>query len=300
MSQPQNPQNPQYPPAGQNYPGAGGPQGQPYPTQGGQPGYPPLGYPGQGGPGQPGQGGFRPAAAPPKGNKLVLGIVVAGLVAVVLIGILAMSLFGGRQAPEPNATPTVATSAPTASPSFQPTESPTAEPTVSTTPEPTDSPTTQPTDPSGAVEVGLGTSVVPVSGWKQSYRDELKNYTELSDGTALLVTQAFRVDSGVKGTQIVDSYVKQLAAKMTGVQKGTVKELDVGNEALSVGVGAVRGTKATSQGSIKLVYTVLISVRTDGLSVMATLITDSSTDPADYQEAYLEMASSLLNSQLAA
>ncbi|QLQ15310.1 MAG: hypothetical protein HZY73_05925 [Micropruina sp.] len=143
--------------------------------------------------------------------------------------------------------------------------------------------------------------MVPADGWEKAYRDELKNYIELSDGKAIAVDQALRVDTGTKGTDVVSAYLKQLQGKMTGAQLGTVKTLDVQNDKLSVGMGSIRGTRATSQGSVKLNYFVIISVRkSDGLSVLTALITDSSTDPSGYSDPFLQMAESLLNSQLKA
>lgn len=340
QGRPQQPQQPQqYPPAGQvpqgqpPYQPAGQVPQQPYQGQGGYqaPGqYPQGGAPGQyqqagaagpfqapgayptqqtpQRPGYPSGGGFNPGgqAPPKKSNAMVLGIVGAGVLAVALLGGLVMTLTGGTKTTNdptvaPTVLPTVAptTAQPSPSVSTDPTQSPSPEPTF-TSPEPSPTESTAPS-PGDSLDVGLGVSVVPVDGWRQSYRDELKNYLELSDGTALTVDQAFRVDTGTKGTDVVSAYLKQLQGKMTGAQLGAVKTLDVKNDKLSVGMGSIRGTRATSQGSVKLNYFVIISVRkADGLSVLTALITDSNTDPAGYSDPFLQMAESLLNSQLKA
>lgn len=305
------PQGSPYPQGGQ-YPVGGYPAGSQY---GAPAGYSPAGgyqggggqYPGQSPQGQFGQGGFPPGARPPapKGNKTVLGVVIAAVAAVALLGVLLMIVFGGGSpSVQPTAQPTVVV--PSQPPSVEPTSQPTTEPSTPATEEPPSTPAspepspgpTQTTQPSGGVEVGLGTSVVPASGWRQSYRDETKNYTELTDDTALLVTQALTVDPGTTGTAMVDAYLQQMAGRLTGSQKGTVSQLNV-HAKLSAATGSIRGTRATSQGSVKLTYITIMSVRSaDGLTVMATLVTDSKTDPASYKDTYLQMVESLLNSQL--
>lgn len=303
-----------YPQGGQQYP-QGYPPGQqpgqggrPYPQQGG--GYPPSGqYPPAGAsgpfggqaamgsrPGYPGGGGgFQPQPPKPKSNGMVIGIVVAGLAAVALAGWLLMSIFGsGGGDPTPSVSPTA--SAPSTPPTPQP------SPSTSTDPTPQPSPSTSTTNdpPAGATEVGLGVSVVPADGWQQSSRNELKNYTELSNGKALLATQAFRVEGQVTGKDIVAAYMKQITANMTGVSSKPPATMDVKTDRLSVGIGSWSGTRATAQGSIKLSYVSIISVRDDGLAVMSTLILPPGVGLDSVQADYTAMTNSMLNSQLAA
>ena len=303
-----------YPQGGQQYP-QGYPPGQqpgqggrPYPQQGG--GYPPSGqYPPAGAsgpfggqaamgsrPGYPGGGGgFQPQPPKPKSNGMVIGIVVAGLAAVALAGWLLMSIFGsGGGDPTPSVSPTA--SAPSTPPTPQP------SPSTSTDPTPQPSPSTSTSTPpaGGALEVGLGVSVTPADGWRQSSRDELKSYTELTNGKALLATQAFRVDSGVTGKDIVTAYMKQITANMTGVSSKPAATMDVKTDRLSVGIGSWSGTRATAQGSIKLSYLSIISVRDDGLAVMSTLILPPGVGLDSVQADYTAMTNSMLNSQLAA
>ena len=297
------PQGGQPPQAGQ-YPGQGGPQypqgGQPYPQQGG--GYRPAGqYPPAGG--QPGMGGypgggggFPPAPAKPKSNGMVIGIVVAGLAVVALAGWLLMTLLGpGGGGTTPTVSPTVSTQ--TTAPTPQPTQS--TEPTTDPTPQPSPTATTN-TNPAGGVEVGLGVSITPADGWRQSSRNELKNYTELSNGKAILATQAFRVEGQVTGKDVVTQYMKQITAGLTGVTTRNPEVLDVKNDRLSAGIASWAGTKATSQGSVKVSYVSIIAVRDDGLTVMSTLIVPAGTTVASLQDEYLTMTNSMLNSQLQA
>ncbi|MCW3157174.1 hypothetical protein [Micropruina sonneratiae] len=283
---------------GQQYPQQGGQQypqqGAQYPQQGGQQ-YPAAGASGQFGQRPPGGGyggGFQPQPAKPKSNGVVIGIVVAGIAAVALLGWLLMTMFGGGNDPDPTPTPTVSTQTTDPGPSPTPTE------TTSTDPSP--SPTTSTSTPAGSAEVGLGVSVAPADGWQQTSRNELKNYTELSNGKALLATQAFRVEGNVTGKDIVTAYMKQITENMTGVSSKDPATMDVKNERLSVGIGSWAGTRATSQGSVKLQYVSIISVRDDGLAVMSTLIVPSGTTVASQQDDYLAMTNSLLSSQLKA
>lgn len=308
-----NPQGQPYPQQGQPYPPGGGqvPPGGQYPQQGRpypQPGagygaggqYPPAGASAPYGAGpQPGYGGgFQPQPPKPKSNGMVIGIVVAGLAVVALAGWLLMSLFGpGGGDPTPSVSPSVSTQ--TTAPSPQPSPDPSTDP--STDPSPSPSPSTSTNKPpSGGLEVGLGVSVTPVSGWGQSDRDEMKNYTELSNGKALLATQAFRVEGQVTGQDVVAAYMKQITANMTGVSTKTPGVMDVKNSRLSVGIGSWTGTRATAQGSVKLSYVSIISVRDDGLTVMSTLIVPAPNTVASVQDDYLTMTNSLLNSQLQA
>ena len=314
-----------YPQQGQPYPAQQGgqfPQGQPYPQQGGQfpqkggpfpqgqqpAGYTPSGgqYPPVGGqfgqpptggqPGYQGGGGFRPQPPKPKSNGMIIGVVLAGLVAVALAGWLLMSLFGSTSdpsvVPSVQPSPAVSSVAPTLGPS----------PSTSTDPDPSPSasPSTSTNTPSGSLEVGLRVSVVPADGWQQSSRDEIKNYTELSNGKALLATQAFQVQGSVTGKDIVAAYMKQITDTMTGVTTKDPAVMDVKNNRLSVGIGSWAGTRATSQGSVKLQYLTIISVRDDGLAVMSTLIVPSGSTVAAQQADYLAMTNSLLSSQLKA
>jgi len=142
--------------------------------------------------------------------------------------------------------------------------------------------------------------VTPADGWAQSNRNELKNYTELSNGKALLATQAFQVQGSATGQEIVAAYMKQITATMSGVTTKDPAKLDVKNDRLSAGIGSWTGTRATSQGSVKLSYLTIISVRDDGLAVMSTLIVPSGVTVASVQNDYLAMTNSLLNSQLTA
>ena len=143
-------------------------------------------------------------------------------------------------------------------------------------PTPTPDPGTTSPQPGGAGEVGLGIVCTPASGWTQFKRDEIKNYTELSNGKALLATQAFQVQGQVTGKDVVAAYLKQITESMTGAT--TTKQpatLDVKADRLSVGIAGWSGTRATAQGSVKLQYVSIISVRDDGLAVMSTLIVPS-------------------------
>lgn len=304
QGQPGSPGGP-FPPGGQPYPQGGRPpQGGGYPQPGYGPAgqYPPAGASGPfGGGSQPGYpgGGYQPQPPKPKSNGMVIGIVVAGLAVVALAGWLLMTLLGPSGGdPTPSVSPTV--SAPsTPPPSPQPSPDPSTDPSTDPSPDPSPSTSTNPPS-SGNLEVGLGISVAPATGWQQTSRNELKNYTELSNGKALLATQAFRVEGQVSGTDVVASYMKQITATMTGVSTKTPSVMDVKNSRLSVGIGSWSGTRATSQGSVKLSYVTIISVRDDGLAVMSTLIVPSGTTVASVQNDYLAMTNSLLNSQLRA
>lgn len=324
--QPPYPQQPQ--PGGQQYPQPAGqpsPHGQPtpqggqppHPQQGGQPQYPQLGgqpspqpgqpYPSTGGPGYPGAGQYPPAAGAygpgqwgggyqpqppkPKGNGMVLGIVAAGLVAVMLAGWLLMSLFSGGGEPTPTPTP---------QPSV--TTEPDPQPTPTTpTPTPTPDPGTTSPQPGGAGEVGLGIVCTPASGWTQFKRDEIKNYTEFTNGRVLLVTQALRMQGQQTGKDVVDAYLKQITATLTNVRVlEAPRTIDVNSGRLSAGLASWSGTRSTSQGSVQVQYVSIISVRDDGLTVMSTLILPQGVTLSSVQADYQSMTNSMLNSQLRA
>ena len=104
----------------------------------------------------------------------------------------------------------------------------------------------------------------------------------------------------MSGKDVVAAYMKQITANMSGVSTKEPATMDVKNDRLSVGIGSWSGTRATSQGSAKLSYVSIISVRDDGLAVMSTLIVPSGVTVASVQEDYLAMTNSLLSSQLKA
>ena len=140
----------------------------------------------------------------------------------------------------------------------------------------------------------------PASGWQQADRDETKNFTVLTNGKGILVTQAFRVEGSPTGKDVVTSYMNQITEQMTGVSKKEPSTLDVKTDRLSVGVATWSGTRATSQGSQKLTYVAIVSVRDDGLTVLSALIVPSGVTVDSQQADYLAMTNSLLTSQLKA
>ena len=253
--------------------------------------------------GQPlGAGGARPQPpamqlAPRKNQAMVLAVVALALLAIGLVGFFVMRMVSQPAPPTPTVRPTVV---PPVTPApITPTPAPsTVEP--SQTPEPTATPSESP-PPGSSVEVGQGVRLTLAPDWQLLSRDDAKGYVELTNGQAVIAAQVINVTGSPTGQQIADAYLKQLESRLTGAKRSPAQTLDVKNDRLSAGIGNLSGTRTGSQGSVKLNYLAVASVRSaDGLTVLCTLINSATVDNKQFMDAYVLTVNSLLNSQLAA
>ena len=267
--------------------GFGGPQG--------QPGY--GGFGGQGG--QAGQGGFGggfpPGGQAPKkkSNGMIIGIVVAAVAVLAVIGlVIGLVAGGGRKDP--------IDVVPTPPPTIQPTNDPTTSPSPTTGPSPTRGTTTRPTttgsQPSGdAIPVGNGMSVTPASGW--SVVEQTSEGVLLRDGRG----RAFVVQSGrsTNARAEVEQIINGLTESGTDVRKGQVQTPTVDSR-VDVASQAAVMTATSGGGSGQVGLFALVSTRTsDNTGFAAILIAPANDlDNSSVQADVNGMLDSVLRTQL--
>ena len=288
---PQQPAGPQgYPQQGYGQPGYGQPG---YGPQGGQP-YPPGqgGYPPQGPGGQPGYRPTGPGGGPPakKSPLLLIGIVVAAVVALVAIGGIVIGLTSGnREVPATTITP---------SPQTPPPDEPSASPSPS------------PSTPSGgstpggggaggtAVEIGHGVSLVPADGWK--VKKATASLAQLTDSKNVYIGQTTVVDADSNPGQICTAWHKQLAEGEGGGKFSAPKNADVDADELKAATCSAQVTASSGQGSTELLLVSVVSVRsTDGVAVVGTVAFTEASDQDALQKDFSSMSNSMLETQAA-
>ena len=306
---------PGYPQGGQGYGQPGYPQGgqgygQPgYPQQGGQ-GYGQPGYPQQGGQGygQPGPQGYQPngptgpGGAPKKKSPLLLiGIVVAAVVALVAIGGIIIGLTSGdKDVPDTTITPT-----PQAPPSDEPSSEPSSKPSSG----PSSSPTEPSSDPSSSsspggggggssagLDLGHGVTLVPADEW--DVKKQTGSLAQLSDGRNVFIGQTAELDEGSNPGQVCTAWHKQLAEGQGGGKFSSPKAADIGTNKLSAATCSAQITASSGQGSSELLLVSIVSVReSDGVTVVGTVAFTASSDQTQLQKDFGSMSTSMLSSQ---
>ena len=314
---PQQPYQPGYPPQpGQGQPQGGYPQ-QGYPPQGGYPqqgqpqggypqqGYPPQGYPQPGYPqGGPGQGGYPPQGpgqqpyrpAPPAGPKkrsplVVIGIVVAAVVALVAIGGIIIGLSSNtKDVPATTITP---------APPTPPPDEPTSDPSSSPSSQPSSSPSPGGGGKSGAgLDLGHGITLIPASGWQ--VKKQTDSVAQLSDGKNVFVGQTAELDPGSNPGQLCTAWHKQLAQGEGGGKFAEPKTADVGTDKLKAATCSAQITASSGQGSSDLLLVTVVSVRSsDGVTVLGTLAFTAGSDQDQLQKAFTSMSNTMLETQAA-
>ena len=290
------PQQPGYPPQGypQQPPGPQGYPQQGYPPQGyGQQGYPPGqgGYPPQGPGGQPGYRPSGPAGGPPakKSPLLLIGIVVAAVVALVAIGGIIIGLTSGnRDVPTTTITPS-----PQTPPPDEPSTSPSPAPST-----PSGGSTPGGGGGGGRVDVGNGVTLTPAEGW--DVKKSTASLAQLSDGKNVYIGQTTVVDAGSNPGQICTAWHKQLAEGEGGGKFTAPKDADVGADKLKAATCSAQITASSGQGSSELLLVTVVSVRsTDGVAVVGTVAFTASSDQDALQKDFSSMSNSMLETQAA-
>ena len=274
-----------YPPQNATY---GGPfQGQP---QGG--------YPGQGGGYQPppsGGGARTGGKSPRKSTGLIIGIVVAAVVLLVAVGGIIMALAGGGDEPVSTITP----SAPT-TPSAEPTTEPTDEPTEPSSAPPTSSqPTDQPTQaPTGdTIDLGNGVKLTPAGGWQ--VKSEKSGAAQLSNGRDVFVGIVAQLPKESNPGQTCDAYHRDIAKSYTNGKFDEPKSVDLGSKKLNAASCVAQVTIANGGNAIQVYIFSLVSVRTDGLTVVGSLYFTEDSDTKQLDQDFGTMVNSMLKGQVA-
>jgi hypothetical protein len=284
-----------YPPQG--YPQQGYPQ-QGYPQQGGQPGYP-QGQPGQGGypPQGPGRPAYQPSgpAGPPKKKSplLIIGIVVAAVVALVAIGGIVIGLSSGsKDVPDTTITPgpqTPPPDEPSSGPSSSPSTAPSGEPSGGSTPGGGG-------QPGAGIDLGHDITLVPADGW--DVKKQTADLAQLSDGKNVYIGQTATLDAGSNPGQVCTAWHKQLADGEGGGKFAAPKTADVGSDKLKAATCSAQITASSGQGSSELLLVSVVSVRTsDGVTVVGTVAFTAASDQDQLQKDFTAMTNSMLQTQ---
>ena len=320
----------------QGYPPPGYPQqGQPPPGQPQQAmpqgGYQPQSYlgpfqgqPPQGGyPGQGGQGGYQPPPAGPYGTPagsqpprrstgVIIGIVVAAVVLLVAVGGIVMAL-GSRGGDDPVSTITPTplpvpsgdptnppTTAPTETPGpqpSQPTEAPTTAPPSSAPP--SNKPTKKPTTPPSAdsIDLGNGVRLTPADDWQ--VKSKKKSAVQLANGRDIFLAVVAKDEPGTNPTQTCDGYHREVAKQYTNGKFSDPKKIDLGTSKLKGATCAAQVTLTNGGDALKVYIYSLVSVRTDGLTVVGSLYFTEDSDMKSINKDFNSMVNSMLRTQVA-
>lgn len=304
---PQGPQGgyPQGPQGG--YP-QGPPGGYPQGPQGGYPQGPPGGYPPGGFP--PGPGGYQQGGGQPpkKSSAMIIGIVVAAVVLLAAIGgiVIALNRGGGDQptttiTPGQPAPPTDEPSSPPPSPEPSGRDTPASKPPSSEPPSsqpPTSQPPTQdPQNPASPVSLGGGVSVTPAQGWELTRKGS--GSAQFSDGRSLFAGMVGELEPSTSPTQFCDAYHKSLAEKATNGKFEDAKRLDLKTKKLKGASCLAQMTVTSGQGSGNVLLYSVVSIRTDGLTVVGTLYYTEATDTKELGDDFVSMVNSMLRGQAA-
>jgi hypothetical protein len=280
-----------YPPQ----PGGYGPQGA-YSPPGGYPpqGYPPGvsgGYPPVG----PGYGGVPPGGPPAKKSSgMIIGIVAAALVLLAAVGGIILVLNRGDDTqPASTITPSPAPAEPTTEPptSPRPTDQPTAsEPAASEPTEPTEQPTGSP------IELGNGISLTPADGYEVQKTGN--GFARLTNGEQLFLGQVIQVEPNTNPGQLCDGWHRQIAADQADGKFADPKTADLNNTKLKGASCVGTFTASNGSGSQEIFVFSLVSVRTDGVTVIGTEYFLKGADTDQLNRDFTAMMNSMLEGQL--
>lgn len=310
-----NPQ-PGYPPPGQQPQGGYQPQSYLGPFQG----QPPQGQPPQGGypyPGQGGQGGYQPRppgpyGAPPgsqpprRSTGVIIGIVVAAVVLLVAVGGIVMAL-GSRGGDEPVTTITpspipIPSDDPTAPPSTDPTQTPAPQQSPTTAPPsipPSKKPTKKPTTPPSAdtIDLGHGVELTPADDWQ--VRSKKKNAVQLNNGRDIFLGVVAQDEPGSSPGQTCDGYHREVAKQYTNGKFSDPKKVDLGTSKLKGATCAAQVTLTNGGDALTVYIYSLVSIRTDGLTVVGSLYFTEDSDMKRLNKDFGAMVNSMLRTQAA-
>ncbi len=248
---------------------------------------PPAGYY----PPQP-PGGYAPMPPPPgslhkTGKGKTIGIIVAGVVGIGVLGGLGAVIFGGGDDDKDDVTTSeangngsgildpepVGTATPTADPTAAPTE-------ASPTPEPTEEPTTPPVDGTTAT-IGSGVQVFVPSGWEIAGQGS--DDIGLNDGNGSWAYALTGVgDPSVEASAVLSANLDSMLPpdNYSQLKTSDVRPLEAFGSLVSIAVMDYEALWVDSQATIPLHGQVYVAVRQDGV---ALLISVEHTPPGDFE-----------------
>ena len=193
---------------------------------------------------------------------------MAAVVLLVAVGGIIMALGGGGDEPVSTITPSAPTT-PTAEPTTEPTDGAddrAVERAVHD--QPTDKPTQAPAGK--AIDLGNGVKLTPAAGWQ--VRSEQKGAAQLANGRDIFVGIVAKLPADSNAGQTCDAYHRDIAKEYTNGKFADPKKADLGTKKLSGATCQAQVTVANGGNAIKVTIFSLVSIRTDGLTVVGTAV----------------------------
>lgn len=215
----------------------------------------------------------------PRSTGLIIGIVVAAVVLVAAVGGIVMTLTGREAEP-------VSTIAP-------------AEP-IPPTSEPSPQPSPQPGEPKptgGVVDLGHGVRLRPAPGWE--VRGQGQGAARLSNGRDVYVGLVAGLPKGSNAGQACDSYHRRLAESYTDGRFTKPKPVNPGAKGLTGATCVAEVTMANGGGAITVTIFSLLSIRTDGLTVVGSMYFTPDSALPQLEQDFDAMVGSMLRTQAA-
>ncbi len=220
---------------------------------------------------------------------MIIGIVAAAVVLLAAVGGIILVLTRGNET-QPGST--ITPSAPTTE---QPTAASTKEPTPSqpSATEPTESPTEQPSG--NAIDLGDGISLTPADGYKLQKSGD--GFARLSNGEQLFLGQVVSVDPSSNPKQLCDAWHRKIAEGQANGKFTDPKTTDLNSSKLKGATCVGSFTASSGSGSQDVFIFSLVSVRTDGVTVLGTEYFLKDADSDQLNRDFTVMMNSMLRGQ---
>jgi hypothetical protein len=225
---------------------------------------------------------------------MIIGIVAAAVVLLAAVGGIILVLNQGDDAqPASTITPSPPTAEPTTEPpsSPRPTDQPTAsQPSASEPTEPSDQPT------GDAIELGNGISLTPADGYE--VQNIGSGFARLTNGEQLFLGQVIQVEPNTNPGQLCDGWHRQIAADQADGKFADPKTADLNNTKLKGASCVGTFTASNGSGSQEIFVYSLVSVRSDGVTVLGTEYFLEDADNDQLNRDFTAMVNSMLEGQL--
>jgi hypothetical protein len=224
--------------------------------------------------------------------------VVAAVVLLVAVGGIIMALGGGDDEPVSTITPSPQPT-PTENPSSEPSTEPSTQPTEPSSAPSTNQPSDKPTQaPSGdTVDLGNGVKLTPAPNWQ--VRSEKGGAAQLVNGRDIFIGIVAKLPADSNASQTCDAYHRDIGKEYTNSKFAEPKKVDLGTKKLSGATCSAQVTVANGGSAIQVYIFSLVSIRTDGLTVVGSLYFTEDSDTTSLDKDFTAMVNSMLKGQSA-
>jgi len=222
---------------------------------------------------------------------MLIGIVVAAVVLLAAIGGIILVLNkGDKTAPGSTITPN--------QPTTQPTDQPTEQPTGQSTEQSTDQPTDQPTGQGGgqAIDLGNGISLTPADGYQVEKTSA--GFARVGNGKQIFIGQVGKLDAGTNPGQLCDAFHHKITEGNGNPRFSEPKSVNINPKVKAATCQAV-STVSGGSGSADVFEFSLVSVRTDGVTMIGTIFFAKGADTDQLNKDFSAMVNSMLRGQIA-